>query len=524
MIPRMVRSMWQRSAIRPGGFFLSGFFVLVLSTGAPASDETIPPESWVYPALRTFELKGLVSLEPSLPYTRSGVEHYLGHIREGIEKGGVNLSERQRFLLERLRREFEDRASRPRDREDRPVYVHRDEYRFFAIDFTAGGVVQKRIDREKGEADALLVPSILIDLGGGVSLETAYRVRMEPERDSFMPRRKPSPREKSFRGVTMAFERGYITAGGNGWRVHLGREYVHWGGGRSGGLLLSRTAGSLDHLLGAVTVGRFTLSAIHAFLDPARQRHLAGHRLTVRLPRDIRLGVGESVVYTGRGLDFTYLFPVVSYYANQYNERGDDNVLVGIDIKVPVHRGVLLYGELLIDDFQYESDPPAPDRLGYTVAAEALVSPAGRDLEIHMEYTFIDIFTYAHRDSLVTRYVAGNGAYPENPLLGSPLGPDADRWRFAARAAVHPRVVLGMEGNFVRRGDGNDLGEWGRGDDPDPPFPSGTVIRENRYGVSLSVDLGSGSGFTAGGGWMDRSSAGESRRESYAFMELLLDF
>lgn len=510
--------------IRPERVLLSGFFILVLSAAALASDETIPPESWIYQALRTFELRGLVSLEPSAPYTRSQVERYLDRILTGVEQEGTSLSERQRFLLERLRKEFHERASRPRDREDRPVYLYRDGSRFFAVDFTAGGILQKRIERERGETDGLLVPSILIDLGTRVTLETNYRIRMEPERDSFRPRQKPSTREKSFRGVTMEFERGYLSMGGSAWRLQVGRDYLHWGNGLSEGLLLSRTAGSLDHVLGTVTVGRFTLNAIHAFLDPVLPRHLAGHRLTVRLPRDICLGISESVVYTGRGLDFTYTLPVISYYANQYNERGDDNVLVGIDVKIPVRRGFLLYGELLIDDLQYENDPPAPDRLAFHIAAEVLVSHAGRDVEILMDYTFIDIFTYAHRDSLVTRYVTGDGAYPANPILGSPLGPDADRWRINARAAVHPRIIIGVEGSFVRRGGGNDLGEWEREDDPEPPFPSGAVIRENRYGISLSVDLGGGSGIAAGGGWMDQSWTATRQRESFAFVQLLIDF
>ena len=509
---------------RSEGALLSGFFILVLSAVSSASDETIAPDSWVYPALRTFELRGLVTLEPTVPYSRSQVERYLDSILTGLDAEGAVLSGRQRFLLGRLRDEFEGRASRPQDREDRPVFLYGEGGRFFAVDFTAGGVLQKRIDREKGETDGLLVPGILIDLGDRLTLETNYRVRIEPERDRYRPRRKPSAREKSFRGVTMDFERGYLSVRGGEWRLQLGRDYIHWGNGRSEGLLISRTAGSLDHVFGTVTMGRFTLSAIHAFLDPVMPRHLTGHRLTVRLPGKIYLGISETVIYTGRGLDFVYLLPVVSYYANQYNERGDDNVLVGIDVKIPVRRGFILYGEILMDDLQYENDPPAPDRLAVNIAAEALLSPAGRDVEVLVDYTFIDIFTYAHRDSLITRYVAGDGAYPANPILGSPLGPDADRWRFDVRAAVHPRIIVGLEGSFARRGDGSDLREWDRGEDPDPPFPSGTVTREDRYGAALSVDLGGGSTFAAGGGWMDQSGTAARLRESFAFAELRIDF
>jgi hypothetical protein len=510
--------------IRPEVAILSGFFVLVLSSFSFASDETIPPDSWIYPALDLFELRGLVTLEPYMPYSRSTVAYYLDRILTRLEKGDITLTSRQRFLLGRLCDEFLGRASRPQDREDRPIVVYREGGCFAAIDVTVGGAVRKDVDRDKGEVDGMFMPSIILDLGRRLTLETGYRVRIEPERDQYFRGRKPSAREKSFRGVTSEFERGYLAARGSRWSVLVGRDYVHWGGGRTEGLLLSRTAGSLDHVSAAFAVGRFRLSTVHALLDPSLPRYLAGHRLTIRLPGDCYLGVSESVIYTRRNFDFAYLMPTVSYYANQYNELGDDNVLWGVDIKLPVWRGLQLYGEFLIDDLQYESDPPAPNRVAYNVAAEALVPLGERDTQIFADYTFIDIFTYAHKDSLFTHYVAGDGGYPFNPILGSPLGPDADRWRFHIRTTLHRRVTVGIEGSFIRRGEGNDLMEWNREEDPDPPFPSGDRIRENRYGTSCSIDLEGGSMIAAGGGWVDRSWTGVEQRESFAFLEVAIDF
>lgn len=508
--------------IRPEAAILSGFFVLFLSSFSFASDETIPPDSWIYPVLDVFELRGLVTLEPYMPYSRSTVAHYLDRILTRLGKGDITLTSRQQYLLGRLCDEFQVR--RPEDREDRPLVTYREGERFAAFDLTVGGAVRKEVDRDKGEADGIFLPGIILDLGRRLTLEARYRVRVEPERDRYRGGRKPSAREKSFRGVTSEFERGYFTVRGSGWSVLVGRDYVHWGNGRTEGLLLSRTAGSLDHVSTALTLGRFRLSTVHAFLDPSLPRYLAGHRLTIRLPGGCYLGVSESVIYTQRNFDFTYLVPIVSYYANQYNERGDDNVLWGIDIKLPVWRGLLLYGELLIDDLQYESDPPAPNRVAYNVAVEVLVPVRERDIQIFADYTFIDIFTYAHRDSLVTCYVAGDGDYQLNPLLGSPLGPDADRWRFYIRTTFQRRVTVGIEGNFIRRGEGNELREWDLEEDPDPPFPSGDTERENRYGASCSIDLGGGSVIAVGGGWVDRSWTGVEQRESFAFLEVAIDF
>ncbi len=507
----------------PERLVISGVFLLVLAGGAFASNESIPPESWVYPALRTFELIGVVHLEPTLPYSRSDVEYYLNSILNNVDRAGIELTDRQEFLLDRLRSEFQGMSRKPAAREDSPLYLYRAGKRFFAFDLSAGGAILKTADSEKGEADGLLVPGMLFDIGDRLTLETTYRLRIAPERELNRRKQKPGPRVKSFRGLTAEYERAYISLRGGMWSLTIGRDYLHWGSGRGEGLLMSRTAGSIDHLAARFSIGRFSLHMVHAVLDPLFPRRLAGHRLTVRLPRGIYLGIGETVLYTGRDFEFAYLLPVGSFYSNQYNELGDDNILWSIDWKVPVMSGLLLYGEFLIDDFQYECDPPAPDRLGFDVAAEALLGWGGREIEVEVGYTYIDIFTYAHKDPSRTRYVTGQGDPAVNTLIGSSLGPDSDRWRFRVSLPVHRRVIVSAAGSMVRRGSGNSLREWDRIEDPDPPFPSGDVVTEKEILFLQSIDLSGGSTFSAGGGWRTTSAGGEDETEGFAFIELILD-
>ena len=265
---------------------------------------------------------------------------------------------------------------------------------------------------------------------------------------------------------------------------------------------------------------------MHVILEPERPRRLAGHRLRMRLPGGAWLGVSETVVYTNRDLDCSYLFPAGSYYANQYNENDDDNILVGVDWKIPLNRGLILYGELLIDDFQYEDREEVPDRIGFNITAEGRYSRCGREIELMAGYTYIDIFTYAHKDDLLTRYVMGNGDQNLNLLIGSPLGPDSDRWSVKAGIPVHPRVVISSGFEYVRRGEGNDLREWDRIEDPDPAFPSGDVTREKNLYIGAVCDLGKGSFISAGGGARMVNAPGPDDDEDtgFAWFELLLDF
>jgi hypothetical protein len=516
----------------PGRAILSGFFVLCLLMAGSVLAETIPPDSWVYPALRTFELRGLVSLEPTIPYSRGQIESYVDAILTNLNGGTVPLGVREQYLLERLREEFVGTGGRPEGRENRPVYTVRDGDRYFAIDWAVGGSVLKRVDEEKGESDGLAVPRFLAGLGGGLTLEANYRLRMAPERGLNDRNSKPSPRTKSYRGLTAEYERALLSAEGSWWRLEIGRDYLQWGSGRSEGLILSETAGSLDHFGGRFTIGRFTVSTFQADLDPRSERRLAGHRLTVRLPRGAFFGIDETAVYQSRTIDYIYLLPLSVFYANQFNEAADDNILWSFDWKVPIHRGLLVYGEFLVDDLQYERDELAgPDKIAFNLSADALTLVGARELEISAGYTYIDIYTYTHTHD-ATAYLTGDGLSPGwDRGLGSPLGPDADRWNVAVSLSFHPRATFTAAGALVRRGEGNDYRRWYPSslESPGPPshpkFPSGVVLNERTISARELVDLGGGSYVSAGGGIRFLSGGPDNldATDGFGYIELVLD-
>jgi len=498
--------------------------LLLLPSGILASDETIDVDSWIYPAFRTIELAGMVDLPSRMPWTRSEAEFLLDRALQSLGDGGAAPTARQGFLLERLKGEFHGKASRPMDREDAPLWCLREGARFAAFDLSAGASYGKSAPEGRAGPAGSAVPEFLAYLGRGLTLFSSYSARLERETGSNVSGEKPSPREKSFRGLSSEYRRGYLSVTGNRWAILAGRDHIHWGPGRREGLLMSSTAGSIDQFSALVEMGRFRLSAVHAVLDPEIPRRLAGHRLEISLPRRIRLGISETVVYTGRGLDFSYLIPAGSFYANQYNERDDDNILWGVDLKVPLRAGLIAHGELLVDDFQYEDRGTAPDRLAFNISIEALAAPFGRDVEITAGYTFVDIFTYAHKDSLLARYVTGNGDPLVNPIIGSPLGPDSDRWNLGASVAITARFTAEAGVTLTRRGDGNDLREWERGSDPDPSFPSGATVDERIFFLGGSFDLGKGSSVFGSAGLARISDPDKDGDGSFAYLGMILDF
>ena len=496
----------------PAAMIVVAALLVLAPPSARCSDETIPPRSWIYPALRSFETLGLVDLDIASPYTRSEVEFYVDRIMQSMKDGDVDLTPRQEFLLGRLRAEFQGMENSPEKRENSPLWMMREGKRFFAIDLAAGGALVKRAEYDDGEVNGLLIPDFLLGMGGSVTFEASYIVRMGPEREE-----EERARVRSWRGVTSEYERGYVALAGNRWRLQLGRDYIQWGPSGPGGLIMSSSARSHDHLAFDISMGRFTLHSFQAVLDSYLPRRLAGHRLEIRLPARIRAGISETVLYTGRDFDWAYLMPFGAFYANQYNEKEDDNILWSVDIKVPVTRGLVLSGEFLIDDVQYESDPPAPNKLGWTAGADALIMPWGHDVEMRASYTRIDIWTYSHKDSLMTAYVTGDGDKAVNTIIGDQLGPDADRWLVRISSPLHPRALLSIEGAWIRRGEGNDMRQWEWEEDTDPPFPSGDVTDQQRYSAALTIDLGHGSFLEAAGGT-------DSLSEGFGHLSLLWDF
>ena len=525
----------------PGRATLSGYFIAMVIGAAAilagafiapaARAETVSPGSWVYEALKSFELRGLVALEPTLPYTFNQCEAYTREIAANIEARGVALGPRHAFLLERLTKQFVGTRDRPEDRWSKPVYVEREGERFAAFDVSVGGSVRKNPDQKKGEAGGLAVAGILVGLGHNVTMETSYRIVMAPEREKNMSNLKSSARLRSYRGLTAEFERGLIEASGDWWEMRAGREYMHWGSNLREGLILSRTAGSLDHAGARLRLGRFALSTFQASLDPSvYRRHFAGHRLTVALPRGAFLGLSETVIYANRNFDFKYFTPLSIFYAQQFNESFDnsDNILWAIDWKVPLRRGLVFYGEFLADDFQYQRDTLAgPDRIGFYVAADALFMVAGREVEVSGGYTYVDIYTYGH--SAHTQYVAGYGNEYLNPLLGSPMGPDADRRFIKATLGLSSHTALVFEGVSTRYGGGSlpvmhYVQDWDEGMDNAPPFPSHPVLNLKYISASLLYDLKRGS-YVSAGVWMRfRDPArGSSKDETLGWFEVVLD-
>lgn len=157
--------------------------------------------------------------------------------------------------------------------------------------------------------------------------------------------------------------------------AYIGRFSESWGPFENRSLILSSHPYSYDKIgLGF----RSTRIAFHSFvaqLDDiaGARRFITAHRLDIRLPREIQLGLSETVIYgnPGQHIDFAYLNPFTLFADAQLNDKKEANENISIDAVWPTRRIITRF-QFLIDDFILDGpgDPPpntktSPHRLGW---------------------------------------------------------------------------------------------------------------------------------------------------------------
>lgn len=252
-------------------------------------------------------------------------------------------------------------------------------------------------------------------------------------------------------------DRAVLAWGGDWAELRLGREDRRWGQGRRGSLFLSAHPFPLDgisfhfrtrYIAGASLFAQtqrgpnppsvipgepFPPDSTQA--DVPGEAYVAVHRIELRPPGPLSLGLYEAAAYGGRGIDLGYLNPVaflVALTQDIADQSGtDDKKVVGADARLDLPP-FTLYGEFLLDRLvAFDSAEPAGDGAGISSFAELAgllwASPfglAGADLEL--EAVHLDPQVYFHHDRDIRRAFLRDDRLGEGRLLGHWLGPNAD--------------------------------------------------------------------------------------------------
>ncbi len=248
----------------------------------------------------------------------------------------------------------------------------------------------------------------------------------------------------------------------------VGRQQLGWAQGAGDGLFLASDAPALDLVslssdrpfllpgfLGRLGPAQATLVVADLGLSVVRSHSkLLAYKVSVLPAARVELGAtfmnhyggvgGRSSTLGDRVIDF---LPFVDIFrAHNYKDTTrvldvDSDKLLGVDgrVRFPRLGGLLLTGELLIDDFDVHRIPTLFTWDGAQTVGFVLPALGGPEWSARLSAKHTGVRTYAHG-------ALTNGITSRGRLLGDELGPDAKSFGAEVRWEPGPSTSLSIEG------------------------------------------------------------------------------
>lgn len=452
-------------------------------------------DGWVELALQKLETDGITGgiHSSSGPFTRFQVAQIIEKSQSRITEGRVKPSPIDIQLLAKLVKEFPDELSEIRGESVNQGlrFVTNPQLRHFPqYQHKISPAFEAAIGYSSGKNFFLYEEIEVSEIGDKYPQEgkTASK-RLNPWRANYIA----------------DFTRAYLSFSISKIDVEIGRDKLFWGPGYRGALGISDNSPPFDLILLSGEFGPVKGYSFAAVLDKMwadkhkylANRYLSGHRLDWQMNDRLELGLSEIILYGGdaRDIEWQYVNPILPYYASQYNSKLDDSTLfdnntmfVGDFALKPVD-GVRIYGEGLIDDFQYENhDPNAIGLLAGFYISNLLKSP---NLGIRAEYARINRWAYTH---LVTE----NQYTHFGSIIGHWLGPDADDLYLELSHFLNVDTHIQLNYEFQRKGEATVEDRYKGEDYKRINFPSGIVEKKHKIGIQVTYEPISGWQLDAG--------------------------
>ncbi len=459
--------------------WLSSFILLTILQYANAVPKaTFHFDKWVTFALEKLETDGITGgfHRHTHPRTRWEIAQVILRAEDRIADGRVKPTPIDLQLFEKLKLEFGQEIA---------ILSGAQKQRRFR----ARGAPQLRSQSEQSKISPAYEGAFYYHFGKQLTLYQEFEIENFPEKYPIVGRTASQRLEPWRGGFTADFKRVYVRFPLSKFDVLIGREQIFWGTGFRSGVGISDNSPPFDLILLTGTFGKVKGTAFTAQLDRmwhdegARRylanRYLAGHRLDYQMNDAVEIGISEMIVYGGeaRGIELQYLNPVLPYYASQFNADTDDNVMFLLEGAIRPIDGARVYGEWLIDDFQYV-DSNDPNAIAWLAGLEWNRLLTSQRLGIRAEYARVNRWAYTH-------LVQENQFTHFGSIIGHQVGTDADTFYFESGYLINAdsRVTLFYE--FERQGEAG-IEDRFRGEDfQSIPFPSGVVERQDRIGFRL---------------------------------------
>jgi hypothetical protein len=237
----------------------------------------------------------------------------------------------------------------------------------------------------------------------------------------------------------------------------LGREKMKFGYGYGDKLVLSGNHPVLDFIKLDFKYGIFSFSSWAAstvgeyniIRDSNYTKFISTNRVKLSFNNLFDVGAGESIIYSGRGIDLAYINPLVFLKFSEMSLQDRDNGTLWFDMQTHFLKNLEFQGTFFMDDdpFGNLSDPSNfINKTGYQLGIFWYSPFSISDLSLVAEYTKIRPFVYSHINPK-DRYTAWG------QILGDQIGPNSDEILLRAAYNVTSFLRMNCDYQFIRHGD-----------------------------------------------------------------------
>jgi hypothetical protein len=290
--------------------------------------------------------------------------------------------------------------------------------------------------------------------------------------------------------------------------LSVGKDYLNWGYGQSGLLVLSDKAPSFPFIRLDLHLTKWlSFNYIHAWLNSGVidstqiystslpnqpniayiNKYLAQHTLTITPVTGLDISVGESMTYSGQ-LQISYLIPIMffqaaNHYLSEANEgaRGKSQFFMGVSSRDQIIN-THLYGTLFIDEITLEGlFNPVTQRniIGFNLGGSLADLPVD-NMTFTLEFTKIYPYVYNAFNPTLTYQ-------NDNYVMGDWIGDNAD----LIYGALNYRFLRGLQatiwGQYIRKGsEETAVQDFTQ---PQPPFLFGLRTNYSYFGFNAKYEI-----------------------------------
>jgi len=286
---------------------------------------------------------------------------------------------------------------------------------------------------------------------------------------------KPFASGDDFGGIDWFLARGYISFSPvKNIDIYFGHDQHFIGNGRRS-LLLSDFSGPVPFIKIKTNVWKLQYTNLFAqltnqfnnndffpegFADGLRgKKFMALHHLSYNVNSKLNIGLFESVIFgRSNSVELSYFNPVIFYRAVENDLGSPDNVNIGLDFKWLLAKNISVYGQLLIDEWNFAAlqaqEGDWKNKQAFQLGAK-VINVAGIDhLDVQVEYSQVRPYTYTHYDTIA------NFTHFNNPLA-HPLGANFRELLGIIKYQTRKDLFFQLQAAYYQKGLDSEDTNWG---------------------------------------------------------------